>query len=186
MIKQWNEIERLVIKILIEEFKVPCGKAVYDSELYTEAYIGYDKACKSFDSSKGTFNTYCMMVIRGSLKDYLKYNSGVIHVPVAKKDSVVVDTFSIYQTNDVGVELVDMFESTIDFSDDSTLRNYFIGLIDTFLLKEKGRARKALIAIRNNIENDEKLDTSIHRQYYYMAKKMLKDKYIIDVKNGII
>ena len=67
-----------------------------------------------------------------------------------------------------------------------TLRNYFIGLIDTFLLKEKGRARKALIAIRNNIENDEKLDTSIHRQYYYMAKKMLKDKYIIDVKNGII
>lgn len=185
MKKSWLDIEKLVMKILVTEFKVN-PRAMRDSELYSESYIGYDKACRSFNPDKGQFNTYCMMVIRGHLKDYLKYNSGIIHIPVAKKETETIDTFSLYEQNDNGIELIEMFESTLDFSDDTVLRNYFIESLDTFIDKEKGTLKTALIGIRNNIVSDEKLDNSIHRQFYHIARKKLKEKYIRDVKNGII
>lgn len=185
MVKEWHEIEKLVMKVLVTEFKVN-PRTMRDSELYSESYIGYDKACRTFNPDKGQFNTYCMVVIRWHLYDYLKYHTKLIHVPVAKKETEIIDTISLYDQNDRGVELIDMFESTIDFSDDTMLRNYFLNSIDSMIPHKTGYLKKALIALRNNIDTDEKLDNSVHRHYYALAKKILKEKYNRDVENGII
>lgn len=175
MIKSWDEIKLLVYKVLMEEFNVYYRDLDNGCELLSEAYIGYDKAIKSYDPTKSQFTTYCMIVIRGHLKDYLKYND-MIHVPVKKKDSTIIETFSIYVQNENGDEYISSIPAH-DSDDNSVSLNAFIHIIDTLEGKLNGKHLEALKCLKTSIINDEDIKLNVHRQYLSDIRKMIKDAY---------
>ena len=176
MIKSWDEIKLLVYKVLMEEFNVYYRDIDNGCELVSEAYIAYDKAVKSYDSSKSQFTTYCMIVIRGHLKDYLRYNSSLIHIPVKKKDSTTIETFSIYVQNESGDEYISSIPAH-DSDDNSVSLDAFIHVIDTLEGKVNGKHLEALKCLKTSIINDEDIKLTVHRQYLADIRKMIKYAY---------
>lgn len=177
MIKSWDEIKLLVYKVLMEEFKVYYRDLDNGCELVSEAYIAYDKAVKSYDPTKSQFTTYCMIVVRGHLKDYLRYNSSsIIHVPVKKKDSTTIETFSIYVQNEHGDEYISSIPAH-DSDDNSVSLEAFIHVIDSLEGELNGNHLEALKCLKTSIINDEDIKLTVHRQYLAQIRKMIKDKY---------
>lgn len=183
MIKEWIEIKALVCKILYEEFKVPWYELNNESsELLSESYIGYDKAVKSFDPSKNIkFTTWCAFIIRCHLKDYLKYNNSLIHIPVNKKETEFIETKSIdAKYGDSDFILSDTLTSDYE-TDSDTLINEELSIVLSIINQlEHTLSGKELTALQfikyGIIDDDDKVKYDEHRQYLYNVRKLIKEK----------
>lgn len=114
----WIDVERLVKKILMQEFRD------YDLSLLGESYLVYDKCIKNFDETKNpNFITYFAQALRYHLTDYLVSDT-VIYVPV-KKRSVnklsYISTSSKITNDDSSISTFeDFMESDIETDADSS------------------------------------------------------------------
>lgn len=182
MIKEWIEIKALVCKILYEEFKVPWYEINNESsELLSESYIGYDKAVKSFDPSKNIkFTTWCAFIIRCHLKDYLKYNNSLIHIPVKKKDSEYIQTDSLDEKyGDSEFTLSDVLSSDYETDSDTMINeelSHVLAIINDLSTTLSGNMLKALQWLKMDIINDENIPLPVSREYLYQVRKIIKTR----------
>lgn len=79
---EWNEVEMLAHWVLKKRFKL-----VNTDDLIGEAYICYTKCIEKYRPEYNNFSTYYRTCLEGHIKDYLKYNSRLVHVPVNKARS---------------------------------------------------------------------------------------------------
>lgn len=105
----WNDVEKLAYWVINKKF----GGAI--PELLGESYLCYLDCLPRYKPEYNNFATFYRTSLEGWLKDYLTYNSHIVHVPRVKQESHLhpVSSLSEPVSDDGGTTtLQDMIEDT--------------------------------------------------------------------------
>src|SRR5574343_58186 len=119
---EWTDIEKLGLWVINKYF----GGNI--DELRAETYLCYLHCKEHYQPEYSNFSTYYRTSLIGWIKDYLTYNSNLVHVPRMKQDTQLFPVSSLSQSvsNDGDtLTLLDMIEDeseTYDAEDKETAR----------------------------------------------------------------
>lgn len=163
------------------EFQRYALKVISDAKLYPPkdwlglAYITFVEDMKNYDETKSNSLTYFGFRLKERIQRERRYD-GLIPVPVKKKDSTTIETFSIYVQNESGDEYISSIPAH-DSDDNSVSLEAFIHVIESLEGELNGKHLEALKCLKTAILNDEDIKLTVHRQYLAQIRKMIKDKY---------
>src|SRR5574343_81366 len=116
---EWNDVSSLAHWILRKKFKI-----TDTNELIGEGFLCFNKCVPKFDPSRSNFASYFRTCFEGHMKDYFKYNSHLVAVPVNKailgEETYAVGIDELIGTSKDGGEaitLLDVLESDTEAYD---------------------------------------------------------------------
>ena len=171
---EWTDIEHLAIWVMEKRFKD------YNHDMLGECYLAYEKCKPMYKPEFANFSTYYRNYVEGHLKDYLTYNSNLVHVPRMKQDTHLFPVSSLSQpvSNDGDtLTLLDMIpdeNEVYDAEDKETAR--WLSYIDDIYNKLTKTEKQAVPYFKKYVTDGVPIPREFRTQVVAIRQYLLKYK----------
>ena len=168
---EWADIEHLAMWVMEKRFKD------YNHDMLGECYLAYEKCKPLYKPEFANFSTYYRNYVEGHLKDYLTYNSNLVHVPRMKQDTHLHPVSSLSQpvsNDDDTLTLLDMIEDSgeaYDAEEKETAR--WLSHIDDIFNKLSKTEKQAVPYFKRYIVDGTEVPREYRTQIWSIRQKLL-------------
>ena len=168
---EWTDVEKLAYWVINKKF----GGAI--PELLGESYLCYLDCLPRYQPEYNNFATFYRTSLEGWLKDYLTYNSHVVHVPRLKQDTHLFPVSSLSEPvsdGDSTLTLQDMIEDeseAYDAEDKETAK--WLSYIDDIYPRLTKAEQKAVTYFKRYIVDGTEVPREYRTQIWSIRQKLL-------------